>query len=235
MSIHPDTAVVTLGDTTPDELSLHRLQWAVRGALALGVAASVTANVLHAQPSAVGRAIAAWPPLALLLTIELISRVPVHRPWLSALRMATTAIVAGIAAWVSYWHMVSVTARYGETSSSAHLIPLSVDGLVIVASVCLVEIGARRRDTAPVAVVDTTTDQADTDTGKSKETAAGGRRTPRPSTAATVARLRAKHPDWTTGQIARRAGVSERTVRRHLNLNAGLPAELTDDAGRAAA
>lgn len=37
------------------------------------------------------------------------------------------------------------------------------------------------------------------------------------STARTVARLRTKHPEWTAGQIAERAGVSERTVRRHLN------------------
>jgi hypothetical protein len=35
--------------------------------------------VLHAQRNPIREAIAAWPPLALLLTIELISRVPVHR------------------------------------------------------------------------------------------------------------------------------------------------------------
>lgn len=236
----PDTTVTPAGT----ELSLERLQWAVRGALALGVAASVTANVLHAQPSAVGRAIAAWPPLALLLTIELISRVPVHRPWLSALRMATTALVAGIAAWVSYWHMVSVTARYGEAPSSAHLIPLSVDGLVVVASVCLVEIGGRLR-AGPAATVspDADTDSAETDTSDTgagdvagkRSTSTGTRRTPRPSTADTVTRLRTTHPDWTTVQIARRARVSERTVRRHLSLAAGMPEDLTDDAGRAAA
>jgi hypothetical protein len=230
-------------DTSYDELSLRRLQWAVRGALALGVAASVTANVLHAEPSAVGRAIAAWPPLALLLTIELISRVPVHRPWLSGLRMGTTALVAGIAAWVSYWHMVSVAARYGEASTSAHLIPLSVDGLVVVASGCLVEIGGRRRD-VPAPVADDIASPEAVEAVEAAETVETvdktakstiGRRTPRPSAASTVARLRAKHPDWTTGQIARRAGVSERTVRRHLNLSPGMPAELTDDAGRAAA
>jgi hypothetical protein len=64
---------------------------------------------------------AAVPPLALLLTVELISRV--------------------LAAWLSYWHMVGVASRYGETEAAAsYLLPLSVDGLVIVASVSLVEI-----------------------------------------------------------------------------------------------
>jgi hypothetical protein len=122
---------------------LYRVRHGVRAVLALGVAASVAGNVLHAQPSLVGRAIAAWSPLALLLTVELISRVPVHRPALSAVRMLSTAAIAGIAAWVSYGHMVSVALRHGEQPASAHLLPLSVDGLVVVASISLVEIAAR--------------------------------------------------------------------------------------------
>src|SRR3954467_2311538 len=119
--------------------SLMRVRWAVRAALALGVAASVAANVLHAQPNAIGRTIAAWPPLALLLTIELISRVPVHRRSLAAVRLFATAAIAAIAAYVSYHHMVGVAAKYGEQGAAPYLIPLSVDGLVVVASVCLVE------------------------------------------------------------------------------------------------
>jgi hypothetical protein len=141
---------VTALDTTSIRLPLpllRRIRWAVRAALTLGVAASVAANVLGAQPSVVGRAVAAWPPLALLLTVELICRVPVHRPALARVRWAATAGIAGIAAWVSYWHMVAVALRYGETTASAHLIPLSVDGLVVVASVCLVELAGHLRIT----------------------------------------------------------------------------------------
>jgi hypothetical protein len=110
------------------------------------VAASVTANILHAQPNPISQAIAAWPPLALLLTVELISRVPVHRRGLAFARLAATATIAGIAAWVSYWHMAGVAARYGETGASPYLLPLSVDGLIVVASVCLVELAARIND-----------------------------------------------------------------------------------------
>jgi hypothetical protein len=117
-----------------------RLRWAVRGTLILGVAASIAANVLHAQDNPISQAIAAWPPLALLLTVELIARVPVHRRTLAAARLVATTAIAGIAAWVSYWHMVGVTAYYGETGASPYLLPLSVDGLIIVASVSLVEI-----------------------------------------------------------------------------------------------
>lgn len=127
---------------------LHRVRWAVRAALALGVAASVAGNVLHAAGGIVSQIIAAWSPLALLITVELISRVPVHRRLLAAVRWLATATIASIAAWVSYWHMVGVAVRYGETGASPYLLPLSVDGLVVVASVCLVELGGQIRAAA---------------------------------------------------------------------------------------
>ncbi|MGA5305167.1 DUF2637 domain-containing protein [Nucisporomicrobium flavum] len=137
---------------------LRRVRWAVRATLVLGVAASVVANILHALDNPISQAIAAWPPLALLLTVELISRVPVHRRSLAAARLVATATIAGIAAWVSYWHMAGVAARYGETGASPYLLPLSVDGLIVVASICLVELGGRisaiereSRETAPAA------------------------------------------------------------------------------------
>jgi hypothetical protein len=122
---------------------LRRVRWAVRATLVLGVAASVVANILHALDNPISQAIAAWPPLALLLTVELISRVPVHRRSLAFARLFATATIAGIAAWVSYWHMAGVAARYGESGASPYLLPLSVDGLIVVASICLVELGGR--------------------------------------------------------------------------------------------
>ena len=122
---------------------LRRVRWAVRATLVLGVAASVSANILHALDNPISQAIAAWPPLALLLTVELISRVPVHRRSLTFARLVATATIASIAAWVSYWHMAGVAARYGETGASPYLLPLSVDGLIVVASICLVELGGQ--------------------------------------------------------------------------------------------
>jgi hypothetical protein len=124
---------------------LRRVRWAVRIALTLGVAASVAANILHARPNPISQAIAAWPPLALLLTVELTSRIPMHRRLLAACRVFATVAIAGIAAWVSYWHMASVASNYGETDASPYLLPLSVDGLIVVASVSLVELAGRIR------------------------------------------------------------------------------------------
>ena len=126
--------------------SLRRIRWAVRAVLVLGVGASIAGNMLHAEDNPVSQAIAAWAPAALLITIELISKVPVHGRLLALARLAATALIAGIAAWVSYWHQVAVAVRYGETGASPYLLPLSVDGLVVVASICLVELAERLRD-----------------------------------------------------------------------------------------
>jgi hypothetical protein len=165
--------------------------------------------------------------LALLLTVELISRVPVHRRSLAAVRLTATAFIAAIAAYVSYRHMVGVAVRYGEQGAAPFLIPLSVDGLIVVASVCLVELAGRLRiveqaDMSPVTAADTTPDtepdSAPQPVSENKpEPARTPRRTARPTTAAAVARLHDRHPEMSTADIARRLGVTDRTVRRHLN------------------
>lgn len=131
--------------TTTSGMNLRRLRWAVRATLTLGVTVSTAANILHAEPHPISQAIAAWPPLALLLTVELISRVPTHRKTLTVIRLTATTGIAGIATWISYWHLAGVAARYGESGAAVYLLPLSVDGLVVVASVSLVEIGGRIR------------------------------------------------------------------------------------------
>ncbi|MEV4539341.1 DUF2637 domain-containing protein [Asanoa sp. NPDC049518] len=119
---------------------LVRLRWAVRAAFTLGMAASVAANILHAQPHPVSQVIAAWPSVALICTVEIMSRVPSTGRGLAAVRLTVTTVIAIIAAYVSYGHMVGVATRYGETGVAAYLLPLSVDGLVVVASISLVDI-----------------------------------------------------------------------------------------------
>jgi hypothetical protein len=140
---------------------LVRLRWAVRGVLAFGLAASIAANVLHAPPNLTSQVISAWPPLSLLLTLELVSRIPVHRWWRAAIRVLATTTVAGIAAWVSYWHMAEGARRFGETGVTPYLLPISVDGLIVVASICLIELTGRIREagkTQPAANSPTATD-----------------------------------------------------------------------------
>jgi len=118
---------------------LRRVRWGVRFTLALGISASLAANVLHAHHLLIDQIIAGWPPVAVFATIEAIARVPIRRRWLAAIRMAGLGFVAAIAFWVSYWHMASVAASHGENGSK-YLLPLSVDGLVLVSSISLVEL-----------------------------------------------------------------------------------------------
>lgn len=123
---------------TADHTVLRRKRWGAWAVLVLGLAVSVAANVLQAQPTPAGRAIAAWPPLALLLALELMTRVLVGRGVLTAALWVVTGGIGVIAAWVSYWHMRETVLQYGEQGISAWVLPLTVDGLVIVASGCLV-------------------------------------------------------------------------------------------------
>jgi len=60
-------ATVALGDG-------RRYRWSAWLAFWTGVAASVVANVLAAQPSVIARCISAWPAVAFLLVVEVITR-----------------------------------------------------------------------------------------------------------------------------------------------------------------
>jgi hypothetical protein len=208
--------------------ALRRVRWAVRATLTLGVAASVAANILHALPNPISQAIAAWPPLALLLTVELISRVPMHRRVLAAARLGATAGIAAIAAWVSYWHMAGVAARYGESTSSAYLLPLSVDGLIVVGSVSLVELAGRIRgleeaaraaapvvETPPAPVAEPPAAAAPAPAARARKAPAKAappapsrQRRPAAETAALAEAIEAAHPDISRAELARQLGIS---------------------------
>ncbi|WP_433797403.1 DUF2637 domain-containing protein [Actinoplanes sp. CA-252034] len=219
---------------------LKRIGWGVRAVFALGIAASLAGNVLHADNNVISQAISAWSPVALLLAVELISRVPARRFASTVVqlgpivRMVATAVIAGIAAWVSYWHMVGVATRYGEADSSAYLLPFSVDGLIVVASISLVEIGGRIRTLADPAIEEPAPVVAKVPTTETVAVAPvpvpvvtktpAKRVTPRPASAEKVAKAAAKLPGATVAEIAAKAGVSVSTARRHL------PAQRVTDA-----
>src|SRR3712207_6671083 len=61
-------------------------------------------------------------------------------------RYAATGAVAGIAAYVSYQHVREVVQRF-ESDDVAGLLPLSVDGLLVVASLTMVDDRRAQRET----------------------------------------------------------------------------------------
>ncbi len=208
---------------TVDTARLRRVQTGARATLGLGIGASLAANMLAAHPSLIGRLVAGWSPLALMLTVELLSRVPTSSGHLSRLRVVAAGAIAAIAAWVSYWHMAEVSLSVGESAIAAHLLPLSVDGLVVVASICLVEISNhlnpnRTRTARPTADTSTRRPTSQPTAAASPSVATmPSRPSQRLASAERVRQLAAEHPDWTQAQLAESAGCSIRTVRRHLS------------------
>ena len=68
-----------------------------------------------------------------------------------AIRVSTAAVVlavAGIAAYISYWHAYAVVREYGETGVTAGLEPATIDGLVYASSMVILY-AARHRVPVP--------------------------------------------------------------------------------------
>jgi hypothetical protein len=107
------------------------------GVLWTAGAVSVLCNVLAAEPTVIGRGVAAWPPIALILVVEVLARSPLPTGglrWVAGGGAGAVALTAGLA---SFHHMHEVALTAGESELVAWLFPLTVDGLAIVASVGL--------------------------------------------------------------------------------------------------
>jgi hypothetical protein len=218
--------------------------WAYAGAL-LGAGVSVAANVAHSYvpPAAAGPGWsphtgavvgAVFWPVALLVAIEVLARVP----WPNAARWTVVRFgglgpVALVAAVVSYRHLSGLLSYYGEDGITSTVGPLAVDGLMVMATGALLATGTatavrvasqRRRDGAHLG--DVTPRPPSTEparkpaTSSESKPATAAKQAARPatsrvSTVDTAARVAALRKDGlTTGQIAAQLGVSERTVRR---------------------
>jgi hypothetical protein len=68
-----------------------------------------------------------------------------------AVRNISAGAVAAIAAWSSYSHMVHVALTFGERPEVAYALPCSVDGMLVVASVVMVDDKRRNHRVRPVA------------------------------------------------------------------------------------
>jgi hypothetical protein len=114
-----------------------------------GSVMSVAANVLHTwlpaarMPSGWTPGIAAqvgaavW-PIALLLSVEVLSRVPWRRGRLwSLVRFGGAGTVALGSAVISYGHVQDVLAAWGYSTLAAHVGPLALDGLMVISGFAL--------------------------------------------------------------------------------------------------
>lgn len=173
-------------------------------------------------------------------------------------RTTSAAVVAGVAGIASYSHMRVLAATNGQSDLLANLLPVSVDGMLIVSTVVMADdraAGRRPRTSARVSFVvgvaasivanvlaapenlvarvisawpavalllvvemlsargPAAPTGADETPAKTPAPSNGGR----PSKAAKVAAAAAELPNGGKADIAAKAGVSQRTARRHLN------------------
>lgn len=125
------------------------LQRGVRGALGFGIATSITANVIHSLTQEHDQEWQVWSsaglsalaPLVLFISMEMVVRIPIHSRFLGVVRLVITLALAGFSGWISYWHMVDVSKMLGETSGSQYIYPLIIDGMMVVATISLIELG----------------------------------------------------------------------------------------------
>lgn len=210
------------------------LAWA---ALLVALGASVLANVAFARPELGPRLSAGTAPVLVVLAAGLLERVPLARArwWQRWLAGGGLVFVVAAAFVTSYQHQHALLLVYGNPELSAVLLPFAVDALIVMASICLAVIAERRRELGalPVEVAPVVDDLAPVDEQVTPEMVSTPRqpRTRRyaPSAADKVAAYAAKHPDATPAIIARRVGISERTVRRHLAALAEQPVSSTPD------
>jgi hypothetical protein len=111
---------------------------------------SVWANILHVIYVTIPSIIfAAAPPLVVLAGWEMVSRIPIREDakwYVKLVRPVATGLIAFGGAWLSYWHQRAAIYRYNSgDEQNAAILPLLIDGLMIVSSVSVYEINARIR------------------------------------------------------------------------------------------
>ncbi len=200
-------------------------------ALLVALAASVAANVAFARPAWGPRLSSGVAPVLVVLAAGLLERVPLAgvRWWRRSLAYGGLGVVVVAAFVTSFEHQYRLLIAYGNGQVAALLLPIAVDGLIVLASVCLTVIAERRRELstvdnspmpagveAPPAPVEQPAEVSQV----SDQTVSAPRRTPArrytPSVRDKVAAYVTKNPDAEPAVIARKVRVTERTVRRHL-------------------
>lgn len=148
--------------------------WAYFGTI-LGAVASLAANIAHSfvAPSGslpgwrpeIGAVVSsAFWPIALGVGAEILVRTPwpAERRWTAAkfLGLLPVALVAAI---VSYRHLSALLAHYGDDWLTAHIGPVAVDGLMVMAAAALLAHNTNKTPEATPAPVVDFIDQADTE------------------------------------------------------------------------
>jgi len=181
------------------------LRWYCRAIIVATAGLSVWANILHAgRFNWVTWLFAAMPPLLVLAGYELVSRIPVRKDAAWYIRLArplATAGIAGAGAWLSYWHQRAAILRYTSDDQAGAMLPLLIDGLMVIASVSVYELNAHLLN------LEAAEAGAAVRTGKPKVDAAP-KRDKGPNRKEEIARIISRSPELSIKDIAQLAGTS---------------------------
>jgi hypothetical protein len=136
---------------------LSKLKKLCQGAVVFGFVTSAGGNVLHAMETSQGQhwgfraisvGLAILIPAIFGLMFEIATRVIFRKE--AALLMKLIAFmgsggISAITAWNSYFHQRDAFSHFGDVTQ-ATLLPLAIDGLMIIGSVYLIELGFQIRD-----------------------------------------------------------------------------------------
>lgn len=141
----PASEPVAVAECAPERTPSTAGRWHAWGGFLFGTVASLAANVAHAQQHIGAQLVAAFAPLALLVVVEVSARVE----WAPSVRFVLArwvgvGAVALIAFTVSYRAQAALFLSYGLDPLSAAILPLAVDGLMLVCGAALLSIGGRR-------------------------------------------------------------------------------------------
>ena len=136
---------------------LKKLKWLCSGAVIFGFVTSAGGNILHAVEEfaerswgtlAIAVVLAALIPAIFGFMFEIASRVLFRKEahWVMKLvAFVGSAGISGITAWNSYFHQRDAFSHFGD-KTQATLLPFAIDGLMIIGSVYLLEVGFQIRD-----------------------------------------------------------------------------------------
>lgn len=121
--------------------SYKRIRWACRSFVTGAIGTSIWANALFAAHNVAAIIFLALPSVFVWAGLELISRVRVNSSWLRKFaRPTATLALCAIAAWLSYWTQSKAIAQYLPDEDHARLLPIAIDGFMVIASVTLAEV-----------------------------------------------------------------------------------------------
>lgn len=99
-------------------------------------ALTAAANMYASQHTPVGLIIGLWTPVAFFLSLEMLERLPVKGN-AAKVRVVCISVLALIAGWESYWHLVEVMTAAEVDTVGRYAMPLTVDILMVVSRMAM--------------------------------------------------------------------------------------------------